>query len=208
MHTPESTPATKQSLRSRVYGQRRRRWPAAAPSGARGQVAEAIAHHGLQLARAHVPAGGRVVSFVSMGTEPPTEALNEALTEAGFEVIVPVTLDDMDLDWMLVGAGLPAAVRRAELTSEHAARLLGPDAVTGLPLLLVPGVAVDATGTRLGRGGGSYDRSLARARVGAQVVVILHSDEVLDEAIPVDPHDHPVTGVLTPEGFRRLGGRS
>ncbi|MDX6723959.1 MAG: 5-formyltetrahydrofolate cyclo-ligase, partial [Solirubrobacteraceae bacterium] len=53
-------------------------------------------------------------------------------------------------------------------------------------------------GRRLGQGGGSYDRALAR--VAAPVVAVVFDDEVLDEPIPVEPHDRRVAGVLTPRG--------
>ena len=59
-------------------------------------------------------------------------------------------------------------------------------------------LAEDRAGRRLGQGGGSYDRALERA--GARVVAIVFDDEVLDEPIPVEPHDRPVAGVLTPGG--------
>lgn len=197
--------ATKQALRSRIYAQRRARWGTDTPAAARREAAEAIARAGLDLVRNYVAPGGRVVTFVSMRTEPPTDALNTALASAGYEVVVPVTLDDMDLEWTAHGTDLPAAVRRADLTPEQAAHLLGPGAVADLPLLLIPGVAVDQAGNRLGRGGGCYDRTLSRIRGSGHVVVLLHEDEVLSEAVPCEAHDLPVDGVLTEKGYRALG---
>ena len=53
-------------------------------------------------------------------------------------------------------------------------RPLGPDAVALADLVLAPGLAVDRTGTRMGQGGGCYDKALPRRRPGTPVVVVLH----------------------------------
>ncbi len=66
-------------------------------------------------------------------------------------------------------------------------------------LLLVPALAVDRRGVRLGRGGGSYDRALARVAAGTPVVALLHDGELLDE-LPAEPHDRLVSAVVTPSG--------
>ena len=71
-------------------------------------------------------------------------------------------------------------------------------------LVLVPALAVDQSGLRLGRGGGSYDRALAR--VGAQVptVALLYDSELLDR-VPGGPHDQRVRMVARPSaGVTRL----
>ncbi|MFZ0875798.1 MAG: 5-formyltetrahydrofolate cyclo-ligase, partial [Pseudonocardiaceae bacterium] len=64
-------------------------------------------------------------------------------------------------------------------------------------LVLVPALAVDRTGVRLGRGGGHYDRTLPLATPGTPLVAIVRDDEVL-AALPAQPHDVPVTAALTP----------
>jgi 5-formyltetrahydrofolate cyclo-ligase len=57
----------------------------------------------------------------------------------------------------------------------------------------------------MGRGGGCYDRALARVPAGTPVWVLLYDDEVgLD--VPVEPHDRRVTGAVTPSGLVTLGG--
>jgi 5-formyltetrahydrofolate cyclo-ligase len=72
-------------------------------------------------------------------------------------------------------------------------------------VMLVPALAVDRRGRRLGRGGGFYDRTLPLCARGARLVAVVRDDEVLDE-VPDEPHDVPMTHVLTPgEGLVALG---
>ena len=74
----------------------------------------------------------------------------------------------------------------------------GPERIADADLVLVPSVAVDRTGNRLGRGGGYYDRSLALARPGTRLLAVLDPEDVLD-MVPAEPHDRPVHGVVTPD---------
>ena len=64
----------------------------------------------------------------------------------------------------------------------------------------MPALAVDRRGMRLGRGGGCYDRALGRVPRGTPVCALLHDGELLDE-VPCEPHDRPVTHVVTPTGL-------
>ncbi len=75
--------------------------------------------------------------------------------------------------------------------------------MAGADVVLVPGLAVAPDGMRLGRGGGSYDRALARVPVDTFTCVLLHDDEVGLE-VPREPHDRPVTAVVSPAGLLRL----
>ncbi|MFF9776123.1 5-formyltetrahydrofolate cyclo-ligase [Streptomyces sp. NPDC013978] len=150
-----------------------------------------------------------VAAYVSVGSEPGTLALLDALRARGVRVLLPVLLPDNDLDWgVYAGEASLARVRhggRMELL-EPAGERLGPDAVTTADVVLLPGLAVDARGMRLGRGGGSYDRVLARldsAGADPALVVLLYDTEVLDR-VPEEPHDRPVHAVVTPSGVRRF----
>jgi 5-formyltetrahydrofolate cyclo-ligase len=69
--------------------------------------------------------------------------------------------------------------------------------------VLVPALAVARDGVRLGRGGGSYDRALARVAPGTPRVALLFDGELVD-ALPADPWDVPVTDAVTPAGWRAL----
>jgi 5-formyltetrahydrofolate cyclo-ligase len=139
-----------------------------------------------------------VAAHVSMGTEPPTAPLLAAL--AGRRVLLPVLQDDDDLDWAELGPAGLALGRRGLL--EPVGPRLGRAAVAGCGLVVVPALRVDRRGVRLGRGGGSYDRALARAT--GTVVALLHDGELVDE-VPADPHDRPVHAAALPStGVVRL----
>nr|WP_107905876.1 5-formyltetrahydrofolate cyclo-ligase [Streptomyces chartreusis] len=151
-----------------------------------------------------------VAAYVSVGSEPGTLALLDALRARGVRVLLPALLPDNDLDWgAYAGQDSLERVQHGGKMAlfEPGGERLGPDAVTGADVVLLPGLAVDARGMRLGRGGGSYDRVLARLeRAGARppLVVLLYDTEVI-ERVPEEPHDRPVHAVVTPSGVRRFG---
>jgi 5-formyltetrahydrofolate cyclo-ligase len=131
----------------------------------------------------------RVVAlYLSFATEPGTGPLIQWLADQRVRALAPTLLPDADLGWMDVPDGAP----------------LGLDAITDAEVILVPAVAVDLSGHRLGRGGGSYDRALTRVRPGQTVLAVVHDYEVLD-AVPFEPHDRIVDGALTPSGVRYFG---
>lgn len=149
-----------------------------------------------------------VAAYVSMGSEPGTRALREALRARGVRVLLPVLRADNDLDWGEdEGPDRLTPARRGLLEPEGPR--LGPEAVTRADVVLLPGLAVDRRGMRLGRGGGSYDRVLARlAEAGADpaLVVLLYDGELLDE-VPEEGHDRPVHAAVTPSGLHRFTPR-
>jgi 5-formyltetrahydrofolate cyclo-ligase len=70
---------------------------------------------------------------------------------------------------------------------------------------LVPALAVDRAGVRLGRGAGFYDRALPLADPAARLIAVVRDDELVD-ALPAEPHDVPMTHALTPSsGLVTLG---
>ncbi|TKA02032.1 5-formyltetrahydrofolate cyclo-ligase [Actinacidiphila oryziradicis] len=146
-----------------------------------------------------------VAAYVSVGGEPGTRGLLDALRERGVRVLLPVLLADNDLDWALYCG--PGGLRRAARgLHEPVGDRLGADAVLRADAVLLPGLAVDTSGLRLGRGGGSYDRVLARLEAaGARpaLIVLLYAHEVL-AAVPAEGHDRAVDVVVTPEGVRRF----
>src|SRR6201996_1786057 len=143
-----------------------------------------------------VAAAGTIAAYYSVGTEPDTHSLIFALWKRGSYVVLPVLLPDGDLDWASYeGPESLAPGPRGLLQPVEPPR--GPATVARADIVLVPALAVDAAGRRLGRGGGSYDRALAR--VGGQVPTIaLLYDSELVARVPDEPHDHAVRAVARP----------
>lgn len=146
---------------------------------------------------------GTVAAYVSVGTEPGTRSLVYALWKRGTYVLLPLLRPDNDLDWASYeGPDSLAAAPRGLLEPTEPPR--GPGAVASADLVIVPALAVDRRGRRLGRGGGSYDRALARVGGAVLTIALLYDDELLDE-IPAGPHDQPVRLVAQPaQGIIRL----
>ncbi|MFK0101692.1 5-formyltetrahydrofolate cyclo-ligase [Streptomyces sp. NPDC091040] len=168
------------------------------------RAASVLARHALELPEL---SGARTVAaYVSVGREPGTRALLDALRARGVRVLLPVLLADNDLDWAAY-EGAEGLAKAGRGLLEPAGERLGPDAVLEADAVLLPGLAVDARGMRLGRGGGSYDRVLARltaAGATPALIVLLYANEVTAH-VPAEPHDFPVDAVVTPEGPRRFG---
>lgn len=156
----------------------------------------------LVLAAPEVRRAATVAAYVSVGREPGTGALLDGLVAAGKRVILPLLLPDNDLDWAAYdGPGALASAGRGLL--EPVTPPLGPDAIATADAVVVPGLAVDRTGLRLGRGGGSYDRALGRVPVGTFTCVVLNDDEILD-SVPAAPHDRRVTAAVTEDRLVRF----
>jgi 5-formyltetrahydrofolate cyclo-ligase len=187
--------AAKTALRDQVLaGRRRLTLPEI------GEHAGAIAER--LLATEEVRRAATVAAYASVGREPGTSLLLDALREAGKRVVLPVLLPDHDLDWSAYDG--PATLTPAGRgLLEPSSPRLGVDAVATADVVLVPGLAVSVEGHRLGRGGGSYDRTLGRVPVGTFTCVLLYDGEVgLD--VPVEPHDLRVSAAVTPSGITRF----
>jgi 5-formyltetrahydrofolate cyclo-ligase len=193
---------TKAAMRAAMLA-RRRALPAPALADAAARVRESLS------ALVRRQPVGRVCAYVPVGREPGGEALPAELASAlpvDASLLLPVLRPDLDVDWAAY-AGSDSLVPAGRGLREPRGRRLGVDAVTSADLVVVPALAVDLGGARLGRGGGSYDRVLARVRPGIPVVALLHDGELVP-AVPAEPHDRRVTGVITPTaGFVPLPTR-
>ncbi|MGH3363897.1 MAG: 5-formyltetrahydrofolate cyclo-ligase [Nocardioidaceae bacterium] len=188
--------AQKVALRDQLLTARRRH-----PLAAAREDAEAIAAHLLRTPE--VRRAATVAIYISLSNEPGTGPLVEQLHELGRRLILPVLLPDNDLDWAVYKGPQSLAPASRGLLEPLGPRL-GPEAVATADVVLCPGLAVDGRGRRLGRGGGSYDRALARVPVGTFVCTLLYDGELLD-LVPAEDHDRPVTAAVTPSGLTRFG---
>jgi 5-formyltetrahydrofolate cyclo-ligase len=144
----------------------------------------------------------RVAAYAGMGAEPPTRNLLDRLVDADVAIVLPV-VTGMTLRWAAYRGWGQLVVGELGLLQPAETPLDG-DVLGSADLVLVPALAVDHLGHRLGRGKGFYDRALADVEPDRAVAVV-YDDEVLDE-IPTEQHDRRVGAVLTPSGLRRLRG--
>lgn len=203
---PSSTgPDAKRGLRAGVRAARR-----ALDDGERAaldaDLAAAALGPGSPLAA--LTAGSVVALYDSTPTEPGTRGLREELAARGVVVVLPV----------VVGPDAPLAWRVDDGTG-GAAGADGADGADGAPhrtggvqdaaVVLLPALAVDGAGTRLGQGGGHYDRTLAllppSPAARPLLAAVVGDPELLPAgALPREPHDVPVDAALTPSGWHDL----
>jgi 5-formyltetrahydrofolate cyclo-ligase len=194
---PPGAAAGKAWWRQRIRAARRARDPRL-----RARDAESITEAALRLAAA---TGGPICAHLPVGAEPWSPAGVEVLHAAGHEVLLPVVADrDGPLDWAPF-TGSDALVAGPFGLREPAGRRLGPAAVGRARLVLLPALAVDRRGVRLGQGGGFYDRTLPLVGAAVPLVAVLGDGELVD-ALPAGPHDRRVTGAIQPgRGVTMLG---
>ncbi|MCL9794730.1 5-formyltetrahydrofolate cyclo-ligase [Frankia sp. AgKG'84/4] len=181
--------AVKRRLRARLLAQRRALGASRRTSWPRPGSATLAT----RILRLPEVAGAQcVAAYVGLPEEPDLGDLLARLVAHGTRVLLPTLRCDLDLDFRAhVGTLVPGALGTRE---PPAAAPAGDLAEAGA--VIVPALAVDRAGRRLGRGGGSYDRALARA-VGATVIAVIYDQELLD-LVPSEPHDRSVDIIVTP----------
>lgn len=192
----------KAALRAEVRSRRRAR-----SEQDRARAAADLALHARVLVQqSGSPTPSLIAAYLSLPTEPGTDDLIAALTADGHAVWVPRIVDD-GLSWVGYRVGDPLRSGPMGIREPTGAAVPDED-LDGLDLVLMPGLACDRQGHRLGQGGGYYDRFLARLTPhhdgGPLRVAVLHEDEVLD-AVPSDEHDARVDAALTPSGYVPFG---
>lgn len=193
---PYNVRAEKERLRRKILLARGRLRPA-------DLQAAAVALRDVLLSVPEVSRAAVVAAYVGVGTEPGTGPILDALHRRGVRVLLPVLRPDRDLDWGVYTG--PEALARAHFgLLEPTGPRLGPQAVATADAVLLPGLAVDRTGMRLGRGGGSYDRVLPRVAPEAFTCVLLHDGELLEDPVPSEHTDQRVRAAALPSGLLRF----
>jgi len=169
--------------------------------GQRAAAGRALRDAILELPQAQM--AGTIAAYYSLASEPDTHGLVYALWKRGGYVLLPRLRPDADLDWASYEG--PGSLRPGPRgLAEPGEPPRGLDAVARADLVLVPALAVDRGGVRLGRGGGSYDRALARVGPGVPTIALVYDGELLDR-VPADGHDQRVRLVARPSaGVTRL----
>ncbi|MEV4707519.1 5-formyltetrahydrofolate cyclo-ligase [Actinoplanes sp. NPDC049316] len=188
----ERSRAEKVALRNRLLAARRSRPPEALAAAAKTVLEELV-----PLVRQKSPTV--IAAYVPVGSEPGgpelPDALRTALPPASL-LLLPALLSDGDLDWVRY-EGRDSLRPGPRGLLEPAGPRLGTTAISRADFVVVPALAADRHGVRMGRGGGSYDRALARVAPTAFTVALLHDGELLD-SVPSEAHDRRVRAVITP----------
>jgi 5-formyltetrahydrofolate cyclo-ligase len=190
----------KAALRDRLLTARR-----SVSDDARARQAAALADH----VDALISDGGTACAYVPIGAEPGSIEMLDALARHADRVLLPVTRTTPDDDAMALqwGEYHPGELVTARFgLREPGGPYLPGEAVAEAGVVIVPALAVDSRGTRLGRGRGFYDRTLVFRDPRARLIAVVRDEELLDE-VPHEPHDVPMTHALTPgRGLVELAG--
>jgi 5-formyltetrahydrofolate cyclo-ligase len=185
--------AAKRALRARVLAQR----DAVDPATRQAAVAAITARLCVWLDTA---APRALCSYASFGSEFDTGALHAALRARRIALVLPRVIAatptvPRHLAWFAVPDPSADLVRSAWGIDEPDPQRCAAVTLDAVEAVLVPGVAFDASGARLGYGGGFYDRQLASAPALPRIVAAFDLQVV--DAVPVDAHDARVDRVIT-----------
>jgi len=186
----------KSELRTRLLARRAQR-PREERDAAAQAVATALAGFMESHGAVSAPLRLRIAAHVPLAVEPGHGTLPAALHRDGVEVLLPISPPGThELAWAVDDGRLaPGRFGLLEPTGPR----LPSSAIARADVVVVPALSVGLDGSRLGRGGGWYDRALASAREDAVLVAVVFDDELV-QALPTEPHDRPVTAVVTPGG--------
>jgi len=162
----------KASLRRRLRAQREERY---------------VEHNLLHLLKQpEISQASVIASYSSYGSEPSTHALNKAIIDSGKKLLLP-RVSGQSLEWVQWDGSAEKLAQRGNFYEP-----IGPaiDDVQSIDCVLVPALAIDPDGYRLGQGGGYYDRALIGLRAWKHGVV--YSFEKMEHDLPRDPWDIPV----------------
>ena len=150
--------------------------------------------------------GGIVAAYISMGSEIETRPLLAALLREDYRVLVPRLGAGMDVGWGELHGTDTALVNCGEhRPQEPAGDILPPETLQRAHMIILPALMVDERGTRLGRGGGWYDRALTHRAANTPAIAVCWPWEISPAPLPHETHDLPVDGVLTPKEYRPYG---
>ena len=195
----------KRTLRAAMISRR-----ATVSSGERTTAGHALAGHvdelmdlaAVRRIGSRPPARMTVAAYVSMGSEIPLGELLQALLDHDCRVLVPRLGTGLEIGWSELDAlDDLRTMDRAGRPQEPGGVAMPPDALGEADMIVMPALAVDHGGTRLGRGGGWYDRALEHRAAGVPLIAVVWPWEVVDGRLPRETHDVAVNGVLTPDGL-------
>lgn len=137
-----------------------------------------------------------VASYQAYGDEPDTDSINHLIIESGKKLLLPVLMPDKSLEFR-IWDGNPINLKLNGKLREP----VGEKFAGVIELMILPALAIDQHGNRLGQGGGSYDRTLENFQ-GVSIAIVNESEFI--ESMPTEDHDIGVNAVLTPTKLIRF----
>ena len=142
----------------------------------------------------------KVTCYLPFGNEPDTELFIDWALDNQIEVLLPVAKEDGSLEWV-------------NFDGETKVGIFGFHEATGSPveptnidLAIIPALAVDSKGMRIGKGKGFYDRALLKFEPTPPIVAVVFDSEILDQ-VPSEAHDHPVDAAVSQTGIKHFTER-
>ena len=132
-----------------------------------------------------------IASYLSYDVEPTTIDINKKLLQSGANLFLPRVLKNNDMEWVQ-WLGEENQLKKVGKILEP----IGAAVDVSLDVIIVPALHIDQDGNRLGQGGGSYDRVLARSS--AWKVALVHPGEITSDALPTNAFDQKVDAAATP----------
>ncbi|OKL54762.1 5-formyltetrahydrofolate cyclo-ligase [Bowdeniella nasicola] len=171
----------------------------------RDEQAEAhmFAQHGLEA----VADARTVAAYVSEPGEPDTSQLLGALSGHGVRILLPVLGPGLARAWAYYRGEDDLQRRAPGRPPEPSGPILPADAIRDAEVIITPGLAIDGLGTRLGQGGGWYDRMLALVDEDVPTFTCVFDEELIrGELLPREEFDIPIKAVITPSEWFLLEG--
>ncbi|WP_067780113.1 5-formyltetrahydrofolate cyclo-ligase [Actinomyces vulturis] len=163
-------------------------------------------HHFAEHALLAIGSADTVACYVSVGNEPCTRLLLEQLEAEQRRVLLPVLGPGLSRSWGYFRGIADLSERAPGRPPEPSGEALEAEAIAEAGTIIVPALAVDRHGHRLGQGGGWYDRVLPLRNPNAEVFAMVYADELVNQDLPIQHHDQPIDAVVTEHEFFLIEG--
>ncbi len=139
---------------------------------------------------------GTVMSYASFKNELPTGRLNKMIREAGYTLILPFTDENFHITPLVIDEQTSFRVSALGITEPDISTCRQADP-KDIDVILMPGIAFDRRGYRVGFGKGCYDQFLPGVPDGVPVIGLAYDFQLIDR-VPAESHDRPADGIITP----------
>ncbi|NBO16564.1 MAG: 5-formyltetrahydrofolate cyclo-ligase [Actinobacteria bacterium] len=134
-----------------------------------------------------------IATYLSYEFEPNTQDINRELIGLGKNLYLPRVRENKDIEWVKWDGSQESLRQNGKIFEPQG----DAEEAIDFEVIIVPALHIDRSGNRLGQGGGSYDRALAKSN--AWKIALLHHGEITNEILPLEPHDQKVSAAATPE---------